>query len=256
MRAMTLASFFDSDNAVSESVGYLLVLSIMMLSMGAIYAIGYPALQSSIDNGHMQNMENGFIIIAKNLDRITTEDAPAQSTELKLNGGSLESSMVGRFNTTFKYVDGSCTDLQWEMLSLRYRYSYETVGYEYGAVLGKVDDGSYMIEKPRIVKGDPFIIPINVLWGSDTAVAGSGIVKVTAYGGSPSIYTYNNVTYVNMSVTSDFYLGWAQYFESSLGMITKVDPATHTTYAEYYAADSTKGIQVIVIKKPLTIYVT
>lgn len=218
---------------MSSTIGYILVLGILSLTIGITYAAGYPTLQNAIDSSHMQNMESGFIILGKNLDRVTSNDAPSQSVELKLKGGTLRTSREGMLTTTMTYVNGTSVTMDWEKMSISYSFRNREIGYECGGVMQTIDDTGYVAVTPGMVKGDPFIIPVNVLWGSDTGVAGDGLAKVTVIGGSPTLYQYDGVIKIDMTMTSDFYPAWDRYFKDTLGMTTVVDEpngAVHATY--------------------------
>lgn len=254
-------SFFASESAVSESVGFILITGIMVAAIGIILIIGYPALQNWIGDGHMQNMERGFIVLGNNIDRIMSQNAQMQSVELNLNGGSIMTTDTGTFNISYTYFDTS-HNLQtksesWNMMTIIYNYhGNRHVGYEFGNVVENIGSDGYSLSGPKFVEGDPFIIPITDLYGGNTAVGGEGVSKVTIYGRRSAINMTSNVCYINMSVKSDFYKAWESYFKK-LNMDTRVDDSLKVAYGNYTAISPSKpnGIEVIEDIRNIAIYV-
>ncbi|MDI3486053.1 MAG: hypothetical protein PWQ50_1273 [Methanolobus sp.] len=70
--------------AVSETLGYILLFAIVTLSMGVIYAIGYPALQSNMDANVFESAEQNFIVLQSNMERVAFDQTPVKVLKLKL----------------------------------------------------------------------------------------------------------------------------------------------------------------------------
>jgi hypothetical protein len=81
--------FLESESAVTEVVGFIMVFSIIMLSIGVIYAVGYPSIQSSKENTQFQNMEQSFMVLQSNIKTVAFDQAPVKTMRTSLGGGSL-----------------------------------------------------------------------------------------------------------------------------------------------------------------------
>ena len=78
--------------AVSEVIGYVIIFGIVMLSIGMIYAVGLPVLQSSTDATQFKSIEQGFLILQTDLFKVALDPAPVRTTKLgTAEGGSLRS---------------------------------------------------------------------------------------------------------------------------------------------------------------------
>lgn len=229
------ASFVESESAVSESIGFILVTGIMVTAIGIIVMTGYPMLQSAMDNGHMQNMENGFILLGKSIDNVAEQKAPTQSVELNLYGGTLETYNSGIINITYTNLTTQWTD-SYGMTTVTYSHSGdEQIGYEFGGVFKNIAGYGYVIKNPNIVNNSNFIIPIVNVYSSRTSIGGNGLAKVEINGGEPSLAYYSGITQINFSVKSDFYKGWEIYLDG-LGFATHHDDTTKTVYGDFYPA--------------------
>ncbi len=255
-----MAGLFASEDGVSEAVGYLIITGVIVTAIAIAYVLGYPTLQNMISNGHLQNMERGFIVLGNNVDRIMEQSTPMQSTELNIQGGTLANVREGKINVTCYDKYGSMVTMggtgpeTWDTTTVIYDYpGSRAIGYECGGTMERFGVGGAVLKAPKMVVGDPFIIPIVDLFGSGGNKGGSGLVKVLVYGGESNLINYDGVKDVNISVTSDFYMAWSSYFED-LGLDTSVDNANRTAYGNYTAPpDKPDGISVVIVNKPIVL---
>jgi hypothetical protein len=255
-------SFFTSESAVSESIGYILISGIMVAAIGIILIIGYPALQNWIGDGHMQNMERGFVVLGNNIDRIMSQDAQMQSVELNLNGGSIMTTDTGTFDISYKYLNTTTNIVEtksenWDMTNIIYNYhGNRHIGYEFGGVVENMGSDGYVLSEPNFVVGDPFIIPITNIYGGSNAIGGDGVAKITIYGRRAAINTTSNVHQIDVSVKSDYYKAWESYLKQ-LGMTTSVDDSLKVARGSYNAVSALKpnGIEVIENRRYIAIYI-
>lgn len=243
-------SLTASDEAISESVGYIMILGIIIAALAIIYAVGYPMLEGSIDDSHFENMESGFDIMSDNMARVSTYHAPGQSVELKLRGGTLVSNVTGKYNVTLTYINGTKVEQSWDMMSVIYTLNGMSIGYESGGVLKNDGNNMYVLKEPDIVKGDPYVIPVDRLWSQPNTIAGDGLAKVTIKGSSPSVNQYVGIKEINITVTTEFSEAWAKYFKQSLDMTATYDKGAKVAIGVYKPA---VPVDVIVVIKPLSI---
>ncbi len=255
-----MAGLVSSDDGVSEAVGYLIITGVIVTAIAIAYVLGYPTLQNMIGNGHLQNMERGFIVLGNNVDRIMEQSTPMQSTELNIQGGTLMNVQGGMINISCydKYGNmvtmGGTGPESWDITTIIYDYpGSRAIGYECGGTMERFGASGVVLKAPKMVVGDPFIIPIVDVFGSGVNKGGTGLVKVMVYGGESNLIGYDRVKYVNISVSSEFYFAWAAYFED-LGLDANVDSANKIAYGNYTAPpDKPDGISVIMVNKPIVL---
>ncbi len=73
-----------SDRGVSETLGFVFVFSIIVLSVGTVYAVGMSGLEDARDAERVNNAERAFDVFADNVGDVVTGDAPSRATEVKL----------------------------------------------------------------------------------------------------------------------------------------------------------------------------
>lgn len=252
---MMQRSFISSESAVSESIGYLLILGIMVFSIGIIFVIGYPALQNTMDDAHMQNMERGFIVMGNSIDRVVEHEAPTQSVELNLKGGTLTTENTASINITYTNDTGATWTDPWGITTTTYKYHGDKqIGHEFGGVFENIGQEGYVLKDPKMISSQTFVIPIVNVYSSGSAIGGDGLAKAVIYGGETTLHPYSGITHMNITITSKYYKGWEKYLKK-LGMDTKND-GIGTAYGDM---DATKfnslfgvnKINVIEVNRPI-----
>lgn len=137
----------------TETLGYVLVFSVVVLSVALVTISGQAGLVDLRDNQRAANVEAGFEVLADNVDQVVLEGAPGRSTELSLSGERL--SLGSRVNVTVTATDGGTTVFS-NTTSLRpvvYRADDgTTLTYAAGGVVVQgPDGGAAMVRSPRFV---------------------------------------------------------------------------------------------------------
>ena len=212
--------FLKSESAVSEVIGFIMVFSIVMLAISAIYAVGYPTIQSSKENAQFQNMEQSFMVLQSNINTVAFGHAPVRTLKTSLGGGSLTVD-PSEGNITVSPGDWNNVPLG----AIEYEKNGRRIAYEGGGVWEKYPAGAAIkLSEPRIFVQDVdgnrtvFVSIINI--SSDlSSVGGEGTASVTVRHNrshTPDItYSPGNVT---ITVTSDYADAWGRYF-NDMGFI-------------------------------------
>ena len=213
-------NFLKSESAVSEVIGFILVFSIVMLAISAIYAVGYPTIQSSKENAQFQNMEQSFMVLQSNINTVAFGQAPVRTLKTSLGGGSL----------TVYPSDGSITVSPggWDVPigAIEYEKNGRSIAYEGGGVWEKYPAGSAIkVSEPRIfVHGDignrTVSVSIINISGELSSVGGEGAASVTVRS-KTSTYPLSITDPpgdVTITVTSDYADAWERYFNETLGV--------------------------------------
>ncbi len=172
----------ESNRAVSEVIGYVIIFGIVMLAIGMIYAVGFPVLRSSTDATQFQSIEQGFLILQTDLFKVALDQAPVRTTKLgTAEGGSLRSDPAA-CNMTIEITHGGTRDNHSILMgNIEFNSRVGSVACENGAVVVKYQAGSVMLSKPRMFnstdQGDILfsLVKINDSFSS----LGGGIAQVT-----------------------------------------------------------------------------
>jgi hypothetical protein len=168
-------------------------------------------------------MDQSFVLLAQNLDKVGYDRGPVRVTELKEKGGTIsviQGSMI--------IVEG----IPFSMGSLEYTYENKTIAYENGALWTKYPNGAVVVTgKPRISIGNVTTIPVIELIGDDS-IGGEGLFRVSAKGYSS---TFNAITpsgsTIQLAIKSNYYRGWADYFAGEGVVDISLDDANQTVNA-------------------------
>jgi hypothetical protein len=200
--------------AVSETLGYILLFAIVTLSMGVIYAIGYPALQSNMDANVFESAEQNFIVLQSNMDRVAFDQTPVKILKFKLQSSSI--AVTNESFISLSISDGS----SWNYPTGEIVFSKDekTISYEMGGVFKKYPhEATVMVSEP----------PIYVTSFENTSVTNVGIVSLNGHSqmSGKGIATINfrhnssimnmssSTTDVNMQINSTHAFKWEEYLD-------------------------------------------
>lgn len=228
-------SIFMEDTAVSESLGYILIAGILLLSFAIIFVIGYPIYNGYIDGGHMKNMEDSFSIVAYNGNNVAMLNSPTASSELKMYGGNLATRGEGLITVTCYEWDGTNFNQKGDPYSLTFNiieYSKGTdkIAYIGGSVCRLGQTGSVMLREPEIYEDETdktVVMSIVNLYDSEISIAGDGPMRIaftTPYYSkmaqtviSPTSTKVEQVDRIEINIKSDYGNSFRGFFQDRLG---------------------------------------
>ncbi|MBN2489076.1 MAG: hypothetical protein JXA98_08615 [Methanosarcinaceae archaeon] len=242
---MTRKRFIDSEHAISEVVDFSIILAMMLLAVAIIGVAGFPLVDHMQKSGHTENIRQSFIVLTANLNKVVFGNAPSQSIELKVKGGSVSVTGNSNINVTMQAWNSSTSSIEIQSFERQMRmienvFEDRSICYESTAAWAQYPIGDpVMISEPRFVfYNNVLMIPVPMITGS-SSVSGVGLVHVVCNGGEPSVYRYQNVSWINITITSKYYRGWERYLNDTLEMqIINVDSTNTTVYARRDYADS------------------
>lgn len=212
-------AFAGDERGVSDVVGYVLVFSLITVTIGSVFAVGITGVEDRREAEQIANVERAFDVFDDNLRDIQRYDDPGRSTEIRLSGGTLslsETTTVTLTNETGDVV------LRREHRSLTYANGDATVAYETGAWFRGDGDGAVMRSEPRFVAADNrTTLPLVLLYpgDDDPTVRGDGTVQVAASRRSttgPDYAAANDAPY-QLRINSTYAEAWERYFERTDG---------------------------------------
>lgn len=218
------------DRGVTEVLGYVMVISIVTLILGAIMTLGFTGLQSTQQAEQTNNMERAFEVLADNLQEITLTTSPSRSTELRLQDGHITYGEEVTVNATVG--DTVVGNLTARTDPIVFNDEQDTsIAYSAGAVLRRDGDASVMLEDPAFSIGpNRTVIPVvrtRGLAGSADRQDGPGTFMVRADALRTTRVTDevpSDGTNVNITVSTPRPNAWQDYFSDM-----DVDDASVTT---------------------------
>jgi hypothetical protein len=256
-RKKTGKSIVASEDALSEVLGFSLTLGLMVLALGVIGVAGYPMLENMQERGHLLNIEQSFSVLQPNINKVAYGKAPSQSVELKMYGSTVSVTGTSRINVSMQAWNNTISgydtpSLGRQMRTIENQYAQNSIAYENTGVWARYPQGrSVAISQPDFAYHDNvLLIPMVTISGS-RSISGSGLTRVVSQGGQISVSVYENVSMVDITLTSDYYEGWGSYLNETLGMdINRVDPQNNTISA---SRNYDPGIDVLVTSSPMSV---
>jgi hypothetical protein len=230
---------------VSESIGFLLIFSIVIVGIGLVTLYGYPMLLTQQSNADETIMEKNMIVLQNDVKGLVYKTVPYKETSLKVGGGSLTvyNSQYTPASSEITINDCGATsyvnafhpgDLRYESLSAQ-----SDVSLQNGAVVKKStvetgSQGSAMLAQPRwFYDGTTKTMVVNLISINSTDImarSGIGTVQMelgeTKYlsqtGGMACMIYKPDAT----PGGQDYSVAWNNYFQT-LGMtLTSGTPGT------------------------------
>jgi hypothetical protein len=261
-----MAKKYDRDEhagGVSESIGFLLIFTMVIAGIGLVTLYGYPMLLSQQVSADEKIMEKNMIVLQNDIKGITFKTVPYKETSLKIGGGSLTVynasytppvSTLRIYDSSHLYIDS--------FRSGDLRYSSESSGTDIslqnGAVVMRrhVEPGSVMLAEPRwFYDSQTNTMVINLISVNSTEVMsteGIGTVQM-AMGETGYQYTdgisediYLDYTPDSTSAAAqDYRTAWDNYFINSLNMVRVSAPDAPTITYKLPTATSPPATLVI-----------
>lgn len=242
-------SFGSDGRSVSDVVGYVLIFSLIVLSVGAVTVFGYQGLQEARDFERVNNAERAFDILADNVDDIAHDGAPSRATEVKLAAAQLRLGEPAVINVTGVHASSPAASFTREYETRPIVYDADTgteITYETGAVIRGQRDGSVLSRQPNfVVSQDLVVLPIVVTREADRgrpSVGGSTTVLVRtehAVSRVSAAKSSGSFSTVYLNVTSAYPAAWQQYLDSKDDVSCSIGapPNDGTVYCELSSVD-------------------
>lgn len=207
----------SEDRAVSEVLGYVLVISLVTVLITVVMTMGIGGLESSQQSEQINNMERGFDVLSHNIEEMANREAPSRATELRIADGSIYYGDPVTINVT---VDGELIENQTIVTEpLIYDSNRGTqIVYEGGAVIRTDGDRSTMLSEPQFILNESSIVIAGTrtrpFGGSNLAIDNPGTALIRGeYLGVEIGQTYVTSETLNVTVESERIDAWEEYFE-------------------------------------------
>ncbi len=217
----------SDDRAVSEVLGYVLIISLVTVVIVIVMTTGFNGLEASQRGEQIKNMERGFDVLAHNVEEVTTRGAPSRGTELRLVDGELRYGDPVTFDVTINgtLIENRSVGAQ----PLVYDSGSDTrIIYEGGAVIRMDGEHGTMLREPNFLIAEDAIlvdaIRTRPLSGSRTSFDRTGTVLLRGeFLGSDGVNTtISDDETLEISVESPNVDAWESYFEDfQLGEVSR-----------------------------------
>lgn len=220
------------ERGVSESIGFMLIFTLIIVGIGLVTLYGYPLLLEQQVNADTRIMEKNMIVIQNDIKSLTYKSVPYKETSLKIGGG-----MLTVYNTTANPTPSFIISdligpiaifkpgqLQYESVSAQ-----QAIAIENGAVITRpmYQTGSVMLAEPRWFSDtDPITSKtttvIYLIGVNSTEIMSRNGVGTVRMQLSETNYTEFPVTGNTIHVTytpdpaNDFSMAWRNYITNSL----------------------------------------
>ena len=246
------------DNGVSESIGFLLIFTIMIAGISLVTLYGYPMLLQQQVSADEKIMEKNMIVLQNDIKSLAYKTVPYKETSLKIGGGALTvyNSFYSPSSSTLKVYDPGSTYVDsFHPGELRYESgsSQTDISLQNGAVVLRrhSEPGSVMLAEPRWFYDSPtntmVINLINITSDDLMAKVGIGTVRMALVSTSYNKWDINTQLLLDYTPDTtgvqDYSVAWDNYFINTLKMTRTGTDESIKTY------QLPTNIKTLVVKK-------
>ncbi len=201
-----------NSRAVSEVVGALLTVVVIVTAAGLIYTISHPFISGSIDNINYRNAIKNMAEIKEIVQRMKYGSEISTFKTIQLNGGSISNSKY----FTLRVITSHDTEIEWEVHSLSIETAGREVVFESGIFLKEYGTiNPFPVSEPDLViTNDTLYISIYDFNGNFSA----GGSKVTANFRHGFTAIFNETK--SIEIESDFCQIWKKSLEEALSELS------------------------------------
>jgi ketosteroid isomerase-like protein len=211
-----------TDRAVSDVIGYVLVFSLIIATVGIVTAVGFSTIEDRQRDERINNVERAFDVLATNVEDVYRGGAPSRATEIRLAGGTVRHGDSIRISVADS--DDPATNVTVSSQPLVYAEGDTEIVYAAGAVIRAEGDSSIMLREPPFQTDSPIALFPLVATFRTTGPEGlstDGTVRVTS--AARSVNTTQSASFeaadsYAVTVESPRSAAWARYFESQDGI--------------------------------------
>lgn len=212
------------DRGVSDVVSYVLIFSMVSVTVGIVSVAGVASLQDVRNAEQVSNTERAYEVLADNLADVHREGAPSRATEISLANGGISTTSTATVNVsgrdgTDSFSTGNVTSdvIRWRSS----RGGTEELAYEFGNVVRSSADGGIFTRRgPFQFDTDRTIIPIVQTRATNPSQNNEGIIRVRGTRSTSSIVYRGSVPdgyTLWMNVTTDHGSAWYEYLHDRPG---------------------------------------
>lgn len=234
------------ENGVSESIGFLLIFSMVIVGIGLVTLYGYPMLLQQQTSADKQIMQKNMIVLQNDVKSLTYKTVPYKETMLNIGSGALtvypsDPSLTPAPTSIISIrEEGVGSDYVTDFYSGDLRYTSTSAGADIslqnGAVVMRniIEPGSVMLAQPRwFYDGTTNSMVINLIaLNSTDKISRSGVGNIQMTMGETQYLEYSPVNDVCLQYTPDstesYQVAWDNYFVNTMKMTPGAGRCTNT----------------------------
>lgn len=219
----------NSEEGVSETIGYSLILSIIVIAITVLVVIAYPIQSNIQDTAFVESQIQALTMLDSRISSVGFGSSPSQLTRINLNGGVMNVQKdAGNYLKVMVSDESGYNETIFNetMGIIEYKLGDNKLIYENGGMFRIYPNGeSVMLSPPEFYyNGETLTFPVMRI-ASSAYAGGKGTISVVANSpenGSKIIYPnlssskLMNPIYakqIKIRIRSDNYLAWARYIE-------------------------------------------
>lgn len=219
-----------ADRGQANVIGFALLIALTVVSVTGIVVVGSQGLGSLEDEASGKQVQHAFTQLDSVGAEVALGQSEARTVELGTRDGTVRTTPAGELRLT--YEDGPTIHTQ-TLGEVVYRRGDTVVAYQGGGVWRGTGAESRMVSPPEIHFHDGTLtMPLVVVRPGGTDAGDEVVVRRLSQQPNLGPGTVQNDV-VLLSITSDYYMGWAQYFETRVDDVhVSVDHDTRTVTVE------------------------
>jgi hypothetical protein len=224
----------NADRGVSEVVGYVLVISLVLTTVGIVAVSGLGELRDARAAEQFNNAERAFDLLANNLDDVALRGAPSRSTEVNLDNARI--AVANPIEVGIRGIDNSNTSNDvsenYSIWPIRYEADFSSAELIYvgGAVI-RSPGGIILRETAMVEESNRSAIPIIKTRTRAAQSQAGGTVQIRADHGTTTLPVFDQAgTFdtVFVNVTSPRAAAWQTILDERDAFDCTVDPSGTT----------------------------
>ncbi|MCX9081322.1 MAG: hypothetical protein OIN83_03925 [Candidatus Methanoperedens sp.] len=234
---------FKSEDAVSEVIGYSLLLAILVVSVAFTVVLSYPELAYMKESSYDEIASQSLSVFASKNSMAAFGMSPSQLTRIELNGATLIARNDSNNWIKIEVINSSgysLVILNQSFGSVDYKFGDTLISYEGGGLFRKYhSNDSLMISPPQFhYNGETLTLPL-IIVNNSVSTGGKGVVNIYSKSANLPVTIYPNLTsdqklvnplsnkQIKIRLKSDYYKAWKKYIEERTEADTLVNDVTH-----------------------------
>ena len=219
-----------ADRAQADVLGFVLLVGLVVVSVTGVVVMGAQGLGALQDEASGKQVQHAFTQLDSVGAEVALGRSDARTVRLGVRDGAVRTVPTGELRLA--YEDGPTIHTQ-TLGAVVYRHGDTVVAYQGGGVWRGTGTESRMVSPPEIHYRDGTLtMPLVVVSPGGTTPGDELVVRRLSQQPNLGPGTVRNDV-VLLSITSDYYAGWAQYFETRVDDAhVSVDHGTKTVTVE------------------------
>ena len=205
------------EDGVTETIGFIFIFGIVILSMSLIYAMGYPQLQSNMAANVFESTEQSFIVLQSNMKRVALDQVPLKNLKIKLHDTTI--SATNDSNITVYYNGTLQPSLSCQTGEIKYLKDERVLTYENGGVWKTYPGGKVMVSHPHIYSTtmeDANFTTISVISiNGRGSVGGKGVATIRMEHNTTTTNITETAVNLTLQINTTYPQQWSNYLNET-----------------------------------------